>query len=141
MSSLKVFCISTLMFQPAATSTSSRFFSTVATYMGELQSRASQNLDAVRDQVEPYLHHTMENAGERMTQVSTDLRTQAEGLGQQLESQAEVLKTQLEATGQEMRTFLEGMMERLNAELPSIASQVREKLEDIVDKVKETASA
>lgn len=141
MSSLNVFCTFTPMCQPAGTSTPSCLFSTVATYMSELQSRASQNLDAAREQVEPYLRGTMQTTDERMKQVSTALRTQAEGLGQQLESQAEVLRTQLEATGQEMRTFFEGMMDRLNEELPSIASQVREKLEDIVEKVKETASA
>lgn len=129
------------MSQPAGTSTSTCFFSTVATYMGEVQSRASQNLDAARGQVEPYLHDTMENAGERMTQVSAALRTQAEGLSQQLESQAEVLKTQLEATGQEMRTLLEGMVDRMNAEIPDLTSEVLTKLHDIVEKVKQTASA
>lgn len=127
--------------QREGNSTSSCFFSTVATYMGELQSRATQNMDAAREQVQPYVHDTIDNAGEKMTQVSTALRNQAEDLGRQLESQAEVLRSNLEATGQEMRTFIEGVMESLNAELPSIASQVREKLEDIVDKVQKTASA
>lgn len=130
---------SLLMCHHAGASTSSCIFSTVATYLSELQSRASQNLDTARGQVEPYIPDSIDT--EKLTQVSSILRTQAEGLGQQLETQAEALKAQLESTGQEISTYFAGMMDRLNDELPSIATQVREKLEEIVEKVKETASA
>lgn len=127
------------MWHHVGASTSSCIFSTVATYLGELESRTSQNLDTAREQVEPYIR--MDATGEKMRQLSSALRDQAEGLGQQLESQADDLRTQLETTGQEVRTFFEGMMDRLNDELPSIATQVRDKLQEIVEKVKETASA
>lgn len=140
MSSLNVsYTSALLMCHHVGASTSSCIFSTVATYLSEVQSRASQNLDTAREHVEPYLHSSIDST--RMRELSSALRDQAEGLGQQLESQAQVLRTQLETTGQEVRTFLEGMMDRLNDELPSIATQVREKLEEIVEKVKETATA
>lgn len=140
MSSLNVFYTSSLlMCHHVGASTSSCIFSTVTIYMTELESRTSQNVDRVREQVGD--HISIDATGEKMRQLSSALRDQAEGLGQQLESQADDLRVQLETTGQEVRTFLEGMMDRLNEELPSIATQVREKLQDIVEKVKETASA
>lgn len=140
MSSQNVFYTSSLlMCHHVGASTSSCIFSTVAIYMTELESRTSQNLGRVMEQVEPYI--SIDATGEKMRQLSSALRDQAEGLGQQLESQADDLRTQLETTGQEVRTFLEGMMDKLNDELPSIATQVRDKLQEIVEKVKETASA
>lgn len=128
-----------LMCHHVGASTSSCIFSTVATYLRELESRTSQNLDRAREQVEPYI--SIDATGEKMRQLSSALREQAEGLGEQLESRAFDIKTQVETTGQEVHTFLEGMMDRLNDELPSIVTQVRDKLQEIVEKVKETASA
>lgn len=116
-------------------STSSCIFSIVATYMTELESRTFQNLDRVKEQVEPYI--SIDATGEKMRHHSAVLRDRAVGLGQQLESQADDLRTQLETTRQEVHTFLEGMMDAL----PSIATQVRDKLQEIVGKVTETATA
>lgn len=139
MSSLNVFYTSSLlMCHRVGASTSSCIFSTVATYLSEVQSRVSQNMETAREHVEPYLSGI---DSPRMSELSSALRLQAEGLSQQLEIQAQVLRTQLETAGQEMRTLVEGMMDRLTDELPSIATQVREKLEEIVEKVKETATA
>lgn len=136
MSSLNVFYTSSLlMCHHVGASTSSCIFSTVAIYMTELESRTSQNLDRVREQVEPYI--SIDATGEKMRQLSFALKNHAVGMSQQLESQTDDLRTQLETTRQEVRTFLEGMMD----ELPSIATQVRDKLQEIVEKVKETASA
>lgn len=115
--------------------------STVATYIGELQSRTSQNFEAAREQVEPYVQQASETANQKLSDISTLLRSQAEGLGQQLETQAEGIKTQLGATAQELRTSLEGKIDELTELLTPYATQIREKVEGIVDKVKEATVA
>ncbi|CAK6959085.1 apolipoprotein Eb [Scomber scombrus] len=114
---------------------------TVATYLGELQSRTSQNLDAVKDHVEPYVQQASDTATKKLGDISTILRSQAEGLGQQLETQAEGLKTQLESTAQDLRTSLEGKIDELTELLSPYATQIREQVEGIIEKVKESASA
>lgn len=113
----------------------------MATYLGELQSRTSQNLDAVKDHVEPYVQQASDTATKKLGDISTILRSQAEGLGQQLETQAEGLKTQLESTAQDLRTSLEGKIDELTELLSPYATQIREQVEGIIEKVKETASA
>ncbi|TMS10590.1 Apolipoprotein Eb [Larimichthys crocea] len=115
--------------------------STVATYVGEIQSRVTQNLDAAREQVEPYVQQAGDTANKKLTDISSMLKTQAEDLGQQLGTQAEGIKTQLEATAQELRTSLEGKIDELTELFSPLATQIREQLETIVDKVKETAAS
>lgn len=114
--------------------------STVATYLGELQSRTNQNLDAVKEQVEPYVQHASDTANKKLSDVSSLMRTQAEALGQQLETQAEGIKTQLEATAQELRVSLEGKIDELTEMLSPIATKMRESIDSMVDKVKETTA-
>lgn len=114
---------------------------TVATYMGEFQSRTSQNLETMRGHVEPYVSQASDTAAKKLVDISSVLRTQAEGLGQQLETQAEGLKTQLESTAQDLRTSLEGKIDELTDLLSPYAVQIREQVENIMDKVKETATA
>lgn len=53
----------------------------MSTYLGELQSRATQNLDAVKEQVEPYVQQAGDTATKKLSDISTVLRSQAEGLG------------------------------------------------------------
>lgn len=115
--------------------------STVATYLGELQSRTSQNLDAVKERVEPIIQQASDTATKKLGDISSVLKTQAEGLGQQLETQAEGLKTQLEATAEELRTSLEGKISELSELFSPYATKIREQFENIMDKVKETATA
>ena len=115
--------------------------STVATYLGELQSRTSQNLDTVKERVQPYMQQASDSATKRLGDLSTVLQSQAEGLGIQLESQAGDLKTQLEATAEELRISLEGKIEELSELFAPYATKIREQIDTIVEKVKETASA
>lgn len=117
------------------------FLSTVSTYLGEIQSRASQNLETIKDQVEPYVQQASSNTNDKLSDISIMLQSQAESLGQQLESQAESIKVQLEATVQELRTSLEGKLEELTEMFSPYTTQFREKIESIVDKVKETAAS
>ncbi|XP_070691611.1 apolipoprotein Eb [Pempheris klunzingeri] len=114
---------------------------TVTTYLGEFQSRATQNLGAVREQVEPYVQQAGDSASKKLSDISSVLKTQAEGLGQQLETQAEGIKTQLEATAQELRTSLEAKIDELADAFSPYATKIREQLESIVEKVKETTTA
>lgn len=114
---------------------------TVATYVGELQSRTSQNLGAIKERVEPYVHQASDTATKKLSDVSSALKAQAQGLGQQLETQAEGLKTQLEATAEELRTSLEGKITELSELFSPYATKIREQFENIMDKVKETATA
>lgn len=115
-------------------------FSTIATYMGEIQLRTSQNLENMRGQFEPYLQQGSDTASKKMTDLSTILGSQAESLGQQLETQVEDLKAKLEVTAQELRTSLEGKMDELKDLLSPYATQIRENFESMVDKFKETAT-
>ena len=115
--------------------------STVATYLGELQSRTSQNLGTVREHVEPFVHQASDTATKRLSDISSMLKSQAEGLGLQLESQAETLKTQMEVTAQELRTSLEGKLDELTELLSPYATKIREQFETIMDKVKESGTA
>uniref|UniRef100_A0A3Q0SEV9 Apolipoprotein Eb n=1 Tax=Amphilophus citrinellus TaxID=61819 RepID=A0A3Q0SEV9_AMPCI len=114
---------------------------TVTTYMSEIQSRAAQNLDTVREHVEPYVQQAGDNTNKKLSDISAVLKSQAEGLGQQLETQAEGIKTQLEATAQELRTSLEGKIEELTELLSPYATKIREQFEEIADKVKESTTA
>uniref|UniRef100_A0A8C5ELH6 Apolipoprotein Eb-like n=2 Tax=Gouania willdenowi TaxID=441366 RepID=A0A8C5ELH6_GOUWI len=111
---------------------------TVSTYLGELQSRTSQNLHNVREGVEPYVKQAGDTASQKFTDISTILKNQAEGLGQQLETQAEGIKTQLESTAEEIRTSLEGKIDELTGLISPYATQIREQLETIVEKVKDS---
>ncbi|XP_071325556.1 apolipoprotein Eb [Trachinotus anak] len=113
---------------------------TVATYLGELHSRTSQNLEAVKEHVEPYVHQASDTATKRLTDISSILKSQAEGLGQQLETQAETLKTQMEATAQELRTSLEGKIDELTELLSPYATKIREQFENIMGTVKVPAA-
>lgn len=109
--------------------------------MGELQSRTSQNLETAREHIEPYVQQAGDTATKKLSDISTILKSHAEGLGQELETQAEGLKTQLEATAQELRTSLEGKIDELTELFSPYATQIREKIEGIVDKVKESTTA
>lgn len=117
------------------------YWSTVAIYMGEIQSRASQNLDTVREHVEPYVQRAGDDANKKLGDISALLKSQAQGLGLQLETQAEGIKTQLEATAQELRTSLEGKIEELTELLSPYATKIREQFEEIADKVKDSTIA
>ncbi|KAI3361196.1 hypothetical protein L3Q82_013396 [Scortum barcoo] len=114
---------------------------TVATYLGEIQSRTSQNLETVREHVEPYVQQAGDTATKKLGDISSMLRSQAEGLGHQLETQADGLRTQLESTAQDLRTSLEGKIDELTELLSPYAAQFREQVQNIMDKVKETATA
>uniref|UniRef100_A0A8C5ELB8 Apolipoprotein Eb-like n=1 Tax=Gouania willdenowi TaxID=441366 RepID=A0A8C5ELB8_GOUWI len=103
-----------------------------------LQSRTSQNLHNVREGVEPYVKQAGDTASQKFTDISTILKNQAEGLGQQLETQAEGIKTQLESTAEEIRTSLEGKIDELTGLISPYATQIREQLETIVEKVKDS---
>ncbi|KAM6935097.1 apolipoprotein Eb [Lycodopsis pacificus] len=111
----------------------------VATYLGEIQSRTSQNFDSVKENVEPYVQQASDTANKKLSDISTILKTQAEGLGQQLESQAEGIKTQLEATVQDLRTSLEGRIDELTEMISPYATQIREQIENVMEKVKATS--
>lgn len=108
----------------------------MATYLGELHSRTTQNLDAVREKVEPYVHQASDTATKKLTDLSSILKSQAEGLGQQLETQAETLKTQMEATAKDLRTSLEGKIDELTEMFSPYATKIREQLETIIENVK-----
>ncbi|XP_029360024.1 apolipoprotein Eb [Echeneis naucrates] len=113
---------------------------TVATYLGEVQSRASQNMETMKGHVEPIVQQAGDTANKRLTDLSTMLRSQAEGLGQQLEVQAETLKTQMEVTAQELRTSLEGKIDELTALLTPYATKIREEFESMMEKAKVPAA-
>ncbi|XP_069559980.1 apolipoprotein Eb [Brachyistius frenatus] len=114
---------------------------TVATYVGEIQSRTSQNMDNMRGHVEPFVQQASDTATKKLSDISSMLKSQSEGLSQQLDTQAEGIKTQLEATAQELRTSLEGKIEELTEIFSPYATKIREQFETIMDKVKETATA
>lgn len=118
----------------------SLLFSTISVFLGELQSRTSQNLESMKDKFEPYLQQTGDNAGKKLTDLTTMLSSQAESLGHQLETQVEDLRTRLEETTKELRTSLEGKMDELKDMLSPYATQIRENFESMVDKFKETAT-
>ncbi|KAM9798556.1 apolipoprotein Eb [Neosynchiropus ocellatus] len=113
---------------------------TVATYMEEIQSRATQNMETVKEKVEPFVQQAQDTASKKMTDLSSMLISQAEGLGQQLESQAEGLKTQLESTAEELRTSLEGKLEELTDMFSPYAAKIKENIDTIVEKVKEASA-
>lgn len=108
----------------------------MATYLSEFHSRTTQNLDAVREQVEPYVHQASDTATKKLTDLSSILKSQAEGLGVQLETQAETLKTQMEASAKDLRTSLEGKIDELTEMLSPYATKIREQLETIIENVK-----
>lgn len=114
--------------------------STVAAYAEELQSRTSQNLDAARQHVEPYVNQASDSANKKMVDISTSLQTQVEVLGKELMTQTDVFKTQLEATAEELRVSLEGKIDELKELFAPMATQIREQFETIIDKATETAS-
>lgn len=114
---------------------------TAGIYMGEIQSRASQNLQTMREAVEPYVQQVGENGSKKLSDISSFLKSQSDGLGEQLQAQAEGIKTQLEATAQELRTSLEGKIDELTELLSPLATKLREQVETIVDKVTDTTSS
>lgn len=115
--------------------------STVSTYLGELQSRTSHNFETMKDNVEPFVQQASDSATKKLSDISTILKTQAEGLGQQLESQAGGIKTQLESTVQDLRISLEGKIDELTDMISPYAAHIREQVENLMEKVKETASS
>ena len=78
----------------------------MTTYLGELQSRTTQNMDQVKEHVS--LAH--DTAAERLVSFSALLSKQAKTLREQLGTQAEGLKGQLETTATDLRSTLEGKM-------------------------------
>ncbi|KAK7887290.1 hypothetical protein WMY93_026911 [Mugilogobius chulae] len=50
-------------------------------YMGELQSRTSQNVETVRGHVEPYMQQASQTANQKLTDITALLQSQAGGLG------------------------------------------------------------
>ena len=118
----------------------SRFLpSTVTTYLGEVHSRTTQNLDMVRGHVQPYVSQAHGSASEKLGSITALLKTQADGLSQQLETQAEGLKTQLESTAEELRTTMEEKMDQLGDILAPFVAKVREQIQTITDTVQENA--
>lgn len=95
-----------------------------------MQSRATQNLDTVKENVEPFVHQTSDTASQKLRDISVRLETQAENF-----------KTQLESTLKELSTSMDGKLEELTKVLSPYATQFREQFETILDKVKETATA
>lgn len=108
--------------------------------MTELQSRASQNMDAVKESVEPYVRQAGENANKKFTDISESLKTQAQGLGQQLEAQAEGLRAQLADATQDLRTTLEAKLDELTGMVSPFADQIQAQFQDILQKIKETTA-
>merc|ERR1712168_750371 len=104
------------------------------------ETRTTQNIDMVRERVEPYVSQAHETAAEKLGTFTVLLKNQAEGLGQQLETQAEGLREQLEVTAQDLRTALETKIDELTLLLSPYATKIREQVQTVVDKVKETAA-
>merc|ERR1711931_282883 len=96
---------------------------------GEVQSRASQNMDMVKERVEPIVSQAQESAAEKLGSFSALLKTQAVDLGQQLE-----------VTAQDLRTALETKIDELTELLSPYASKIREHVQTVMDKVKETTA-
>merc|ERR1739838_74891 len=113
---------------------------TVTTYLGEVQSRASQNMDMAKEHVEPLVSQAQESAVEKLSSITSLLKNQAEGLGQQLETQAEGLKGQLESTAQDLRIVLETKIDELTELLSPYASKIREHVQTVMDQVKESTA-
>lgn len=110
----------------------------MSTYLGELQSRTSQNLGTVREHVEPLFQQSSDSATKKLGDISAVLRTQAQGLGQQLETQAEGLRTQLESMAQELGTNLEKKMDELSELFSPLVTQIHEKFDGIIEKIKDS---
>ncbi len=106
------------------------FQSTVATYFGEIQSRASQNFEATKEHVVPYVQQASDTATKKLGDLSTMLETQVDDL-----------RMQLESTAQELRTSLEGNFEKLTELLAPYATKLQEHFGSIVEKVKESTTA
>jgi len=111
----------------------------VTTYLGEVHSRTSQNMDMVREHVQPYVSQAHGSASEKLGSIGTLLKTQAEDLNQQLETHAEGLKDQLEATAEELRVAMEEKMDKFSDIIAPYAAKFREQIQTIMDKVKENS--
>ena len=99
--------------------------STVTTYLGELQSRTSQNLGAVKEQVVPYVQQASDTATQKLSDISSILETQAD-----------TIKTELESRMKELRTSMDSRLDEITDLLSPIATKIREHFEEVVDKVK-----
>lgn len=102
----------------------------MATYLGELQSRTSQNLGAVKEQVEPLVQQASDSTTKKLSEIST-----------LLEAQAENFRTQLETSIKDLSTSMDGKLEEITELISPYATKIREHLENIMDKVKETTTA
>lgn len=102
--------------------------STVTTYMGEVHSRTSQNMDLVRERVQPYVIQAHGGATDKLGSISTLLKTQAEGL-----------KGQLEATAEELQVTIEDKMNKISDIIAPLAAKFHEQIQTIMNKVKETS--
>lgn len=99
----------------------------VATYMGEVHSRASQNADSVRVQVEPYIT----GAGDAASKKLTDLASV-------LDAQGDTIRTQLESSMRELRTSMDTRLDELTELIVPYATKIREQFEEVMSKVKDT---
>ena len=113
----------------------------MATYLGELQSRASQNADAMKDRFEPYVHQARDGVGQKLGTISEVLQSQAQGVSQQFEVQATQLREQLEQTADSLRVSLEGRIEELASLLNPYTEKIREQLQTVMEKIQEAAAA
>lgn len=116
-------------------------FSTVATYLGELQSRASQNAEAVKDRFEPYVSQAHDGTNQKLGALSELMKSQAQEVSEQLEVQAGALKEKLEQTAENLRTSLEGRVDELTSLLTPYSEKIREQLQIVMDKIKEASAA
>jgi len=109
----------------------------VNTYLGEIHSRATQSLEAVRQTV----NKAGDTTTKKLSDISAMLKSQAEGLGKQLETQAGDLKTKLEGTAKELRSSLQGKIDELTEVFTPYATQIREQVENMMETVKKATGS
>ncbi|XP_059195473.1 apolipoprotein Eb-like [Centropristis striata] len=103
---------------------------TVATYLGELQYRTSHNLHYPK----PYVKQVSDTANKQMSDITTLLHTQAQGLGQHLQNQAQGIRTHVGAVAESLHTNLEGKMHDLTGvrDDSPYATNVREQIKNVM---------
>lgn len=117
------------------------FSRTMTTYLEELQSRAGQNAETIKGELEPYAKQVQDDISKKLGTITEMLENQGEGVSKQLEEQAIVLKKQLEETADSLRTSLESRIEELTSLLNPYSEQIREKLQGVIEKIKEASAA
>ncbi|KAG9334613.1 hypothetical protein JZ751_007436 [Albula glossodonta] len=113
--------------------------STVATYLGEVQSRATQNIESVRESLEPYVLQAREKTSEKLGSLTELLMSQTQDLSEKFETQASVIRNRLEQTAQDLRSTLEGQLEDLANWFTPYAAKIRDQLQSVREKIQEAA--